>query len=310
MRHTFQPTCYYNAFGSYDPVLHLHPGDTIVSNSLCARGLDARGEEIAPRGNPLTGPFSVQGAEPGDTLVVHIDRLWPNREHGWTRTLVAPHLLEAGYLREMPQEGELARWQMDLRAGTARLLEPATKLGQIELVLDPMLGCLGVAPGRQQAISSATSGEYGGNMDYRGLRSGVTVYFPIFVPGALLFFGDGHAVQGDGEIIGTGIEISFDVELTVDLIKDKSIGGPRGESATHIFTIGNARPLEAGVQLATSEMLRWLQRDYGLDPYGDRFLSRGAPHVSTSSSLIPCPSRRLCRARSIRCKKRGSCSSR
>jgi amidase len=223
---------------------------------------------VAPRGNPLTGPFSIEGAEPGDTLVVHIDRLWPNREYGWTRTLVAPHLLEPGYLREQPEEGELARWQVDLRAGTARLLEPATKLGAFELALDPMLGCLGVAPGRKQAISSATSGEYGGNMDYRGLHTGATVYFPVLVPGALLFFGDGHAVQGDGEIIGTGIEISFDVELTVDLIKGKAIAMPRGESATHIFTIGNARPLDAGVQQATSEMLRWLQSDYGLDPYG------------------------------------------
>ena len=85
-----------------------------------------------------------------------------------------------------------------------------------------MLGCFGVAPGRGQAISCATSGRHGGNMDYRGFREGVTVYFPVFVEGALLHVGDGHALQGDGEIVGTGIEISLDVEVTVDVVKGKA----------------------------------------------------------------------------------------
>jgi acetamidase/formamidase len=130
----------------------------------------------------------------------------------------------------------------------------------------PMLGCFGVAPPGGQAISTATSGEYGGNMDYRGFISGVTVYFPVFVPGALLFVGDGHALQGDGEIVGTGIEISMDVEFRVRLIKNRRIGWPRGENAQYIFTVGNARPLDQAVQHATTEMIQWLQTDYDLDP--------------------------------------------
>jgi acetamidase/formamidase len=272
MKHTFQPSQYYNAFGPYEPVLQIAPGDTLVSNSLCARGLDKAGEKVAPRGNPLTGPFFVEGVEAGDTLVVRLDRLWPNREYGWTRTLVAPHVVDPAYVHELPREGELARWQLDLEGGTATLVEPETKLGRIRLRLDPMLGCIGVAPNRKQAISSATSAEHGGNMDYRGYRAGVTAFFPVFEPGALLFFGDGHAVQGDGEIIGTGIEISFDVELTVDVIKGKTIGWPRAESATHILALGNGRPLDAAAQHATSEMMRWLQQDYGLDPYGASIL--------------------------------------
>jgi acetamidase/formamidase len=105
-------------------------------------------------------------------------------------------------------------------------------------------------------------------MDYRGHRSGVTAYFPVGVPGALVFVGDGHAVQGDGEIVGTGIEISFDVQFTVRLIKGKRINWPRGESDEEIFTVGNARPLDQAVQHATTEMLRWLIADYGLDPVG------------------------------------------
>ncbi|MCK5328011.1 MAG: acetamidase/formamidase family protein, partial [Candidatus Latescibacteria bacterium] len=114
--------------------------------------------------------------------------------------------------------------------------------------------------------------EHGGNMDYRGFTSGVTVYFPVFVPGALISMGDGHALQGDGEIAGTGIEISFDVQFTVHLRKGKRIHWPRGENADYIFTVGNARPLDQAVQHATTEMIRWLREDYGLDPVGASIL--------------------------------------
>ena len=107
-------------------------------------------------------------------------------------------------------------------------MKPETKLGNLTLPLAPMLGCFGVAPPRGQAISTATSGEYGGNMDYRGFIAGTIAYFPVFVPGALVHVGDGHAIQGDGEIVGTGIEISMDVQFTVRLIKGKRIEWPRG----------------------------------------------------------------------------------
>jgi acetamidase/formamidase len=161
---------------------------------------------------------------------------------------------------------EPATWEIDNAAGTTTLATPDTKLGRLTLPMAPMLGCFGVAPPGGQAISTATSGEYGGNMDYRGFISGVTVYFPVFVPGALLFVGDGHALQGDGEIVGTGIEISMDVEFRVRLIKNRRIGWPRGENAQYIFTVGNARPLDQAVQHATTEMIQWLQTDYDLDP--------------------------------------------
>src|ERR1700733_2382827 len=128
-----------------------------------------------------------------------------------------------------------------------------------------MLGCFGVAPANGQAISTATSAEHGGNMDYRGFTAGVTVYFPVFVPGALFHLGDGHATQGDGEITGTGIEISMDVQFTVRLIKGKLIRWPRGENQEEIFTAGNARPLDQALQHATTEMLHWLEEDYQLD---------------------------------------------
>jgi acetamidase/formamidase len=102
-------------------------------------------------------------------------------------------------------------------------------------------------------------------MDYRGFRKGATAYFPVFVPGALFHIGDGHAVQGDGEIVGTGIEISFNVRFTVRLLKGKEIGWPRGEDSDFIFTCGNARPLDQALQHSTTEMMRWLAEDFGLD---------------------------------------------
>ena len=117
--------------------------------------------------------------------------------------------LAAGVVRELPlpvkdQPYEPAWWDIDTAAGTATLRSPETRLGSLRLPLDPMLGCFGVAPEDEQSISTATSGTHGGNMDYRGFRAGVTVYLPVFVPGGLLFMGDGHAVQSDGEICGTG----------------------------------------------------------------------------------------------------------
>jgi len=274
--HYFEPDRYYRCFGTFEPVLRIAPGDTVITSTVDAEGGDALRRQVTPRGNPQTGPFFVEGAEPGDTLVVHLDLLAPNRAYGYTRMMVAPNIVDPQYVPGMPwppPEGPLyADWEVDVAAWTATLVAPETRLGRLVLPLEPMLGCIGVAPARGQALSTATSGEHGGNMDYRGLVQGVTVYLPVFAPGALLFVGDGHAVQGDGEIVGTGIEISFDVQFTVGLRKGSGITWPRGENTTHIFTLGNARPLDQAVQHATTEMLLWLQDGYGLDPAGAHIL--------------------------------------
>jgi len=267
MIHKFQPKIYYNAFGTYKPALKVSDGDTIITSTVDNAGRDSSDKQVAKRGNPLTGPFYVEGAEPGDTLAVHLRRLWPNRRIGRSSARIAPHILDAEYINEHPMKTLTVEWEIDLEKGTARPLEPKINLGEIILPLNPMLGCLGVAPPREQAISSATSGRYGGNMDYKGITSGVTVYFPVFVEGALLFLGDGHAIQGDGEILGTGIEVSFDVEFSVNLLKNKKITWPRAENDKYIMTIGNARPLDQALQHATTEMIRWLKEDYGLDGY-------------------------------------------
>ena len=269
--HHFQPSHYHTAIGPFEPVLRIGDGDTVVTTTVDAFGKDSSDALVTPRGNPQTGPFYVAGAEPGDTLLVQLDQIAPNRAIGYSGSVVAPNVVEPSYVRELP-ERELAEWRVDNECSMATLIKPETKLGNLAIPLVPMLGCFGVAPPGGQAISTATSAEHGGNMDYRGFVTGVTVYFPVFVPGALLHVGDGHATQGDGEIVGTGIEISMQVQFTVRVIKGKRIRWPRGENAEYIFAVGNARPLDQAVQHATTEMLRWLKEDYALDATGASLL--------------------------------------
>jgi len=267
-RRVFEPTHFHVTIGEHEPVLRIGDGDTIATWCVDSGGHDRHGERITEGGNPQTGPFFVEGAEPGDTLAVRFDRIWPNRAYGVTGEVVADRVVTPWFARELPERSEedADRWELDLERGTARLdarIRGLEFLGEVSF--DPMLGCFGVAPGRGEAISCATSGRHGGNMDYRGFRQGVTVYFPVFVEGALLHLGDGHALQGDGEIVGSGIEVSFDVELTVNVLKGKRIVWPRAEDDEFVMAVGNARPLDEAVQYATSELMRLLAEDYGLD---------------------------------------------
>ena len=262
--HRFEPSTYHTAIGAHEPVLTVTSGDTVITTTVDARGGDESGDQVTKGGNPQTGPFFIRGAGPGDTLSVHFDRLTPNRKFGFSATVIAPNVLDPDHVQQSPVR-MMSKWEVDLEQGKATMVEPETKLGSFSLPLSPMLGCFGVAPPWGQAISTATSSTHGGNMDYRGFVEGVTVYLPVFVPGALFHLGDGHALQGDGEIVGTGIEISFDVAFTVVLIKGRQIEWPRAENEDYIMTIGNARPLDQCVQHATSEMVRWLEQDYDLD---------------------------------------------
>jgi acetamidase/formamidase len=254
--------------------LHIADGDTVITCAVDAGGRDANDEQITSPGNPQTGPFFVDGAEPGDILAVHFDSLMPNRKRGYTGSVIAQNVVDPEFVADLPKHHSVD-WQIDLERKTAALapivdanspsIPLSDKLMSLNLPLAPMLGCFGVAPAGGQAISTSTSGQHGGNMDYRGFMAGVTVYFPVFIPGALLHVGDGHAVQGDGEIVGTGIEVSFDIQFTVRVQKKQPARWPRGENQDYIFTVGNARPLDQCVQHATTEMLRWLQTDYGLN---------------------------------------------
>ena len=269
MLHTFTPTHYFNTLGSHAPVLTVNSGDTLVTTCVDAWGQDERGKRVTPPGNPMSGPFFVKGAKSGDALAVTLDRITPNRKWGWVRTPLAPNVVDPDFASEIPDRHRaIGKFKVDVAKGTATLSTPKTRLGKLVLPLSPMPGCFGVAPEGGQAISTATSGPHGGNMDYNGFVAGATVYFPVAVEGALFHIGDGHALQGDGEISGTGIEISTEVQVTLRVIKKRKgreQHWPRGESADFIFAVGNARPLDQALQHATTEMARWLRDDYGLD---------------------------------------------
>ena len=262
--HEFTPDHYHRAMGSYEPVLRIADGDTVRTTTVCAAGLDAASNRITPAGNPMTGPFYIEGAGPGDTLAVKLDRIRPNRRFGHSGDVVAPNVVDPEFVRELP-ERQGSEWDVDVESWTATLVRPDTALGRITLPLAPMIGCFGVAPDRGEAISTATSAHHGGNMDYRGHVEGVTAMFPVFIEGGHFFIGDGHALQGDGEIVGSGIEISLDVELTIEVLKGKQSRWPRVETADELIAIGNARPLDQALQHATTELMRWLDADYRLD---------------------------------------------
>ncbi len=263
--HIFKPQIYYNALGSYEPVLKIADGDTVITATVDNAGRDASDTWVTEGPNPQTGPFYIENAEPGDSLAVTFDRLMPNRMIGRSSYTIAPNVIDPDYVTELSREKTIAEWKLDITKGEACLIKPETSLNQFCLRFSPMLGCFGVAPPMGQAIASTTAGNHGGNMDYKGFVAGVTIYFPVFVSGALFFLGDGHAVQGDGEISGTGIEVSFDVQFTVKVIKGKSIKSPRAENHEYIMTVGNARPLDQALQNATTEMIRWLKEDFGIN---------------------------------------------
>lgn len=265
--HRFKPTRFPTTFGPHEPVLALRSGDLLVTTTVDAAGCDEHGERVAVPPNPLTGPFFVEGAEPGDRLTVTIEDVTPNRAHGFGRASLAPNVVDPAFVPEMGYDprNDGASWRIDAAAGTVTLERDQGPLDGLTLGIAPMLGCIGVAPSGGEAITTATSGPHGGNMDVRRLGPGATVTFPVFAEGALLFVGDAHALQGDGEVSGTGVEVSAEVRIRVAVETGRGrIGWPRGDAGGHRFTLGNARPLDQATQHATTEMVRWLMEDLDL----------------------------------------------
>jgi len=268
--HRFIPTAFYNTYSfAHPPALRIKPGDRVVTKTIDAAGVDWDGKTVASGPNPQTGPFYVEGAEAGDVLVVTFEKIEPNRTMAYSGSVITPYgATPAAINARVDREAKRMIWTIDKARGIAWLESPDIKPSRLELPLRPMLGCVGVAPARKEAISTATPGAWGGNMDYAWLNSGVKLMLPVSEPGALLFIGDGHARQGEAEVAGTGLETSMDVEFTVDLIKKKAIGWPRMETDTHIIVLGSARPLLEAFQIATSELQQWLTADYGFSERG------------------------------------------
>jgi acetamidase/formamidase len=267
-RHEFTPTIFYRQFSaSNKPVLQIAPGDTVHTTTVDAGGTDEHGVKRVLGGNPETGPFYVETAWPGDTLIVHLNRIRLNRDYAISDDAIVDRALDSDMAVKMKDAGKSVRWHLDRERMVATSERPGDHLKEFTVPLRPMLGCVATAPGFASAPPpTGDSGRWGGNMDFNEIVEGVTVYLPVNQPGALLYVGDGHATQGDGELNGNALETSMEVEFTVDLLHNKRIRTPRVESQSHIMTVGLGGSLEDALRGATSGMSQWLEQDYGLTP--------------------------------------------
>jgi len=268
--HRFIPATFYTTYSfAHPPALRIRPGDRVITKTIDAAGTDWDNKSVSPGGNPQTGPFYIEGAEPEDMLVVTIEKIETNRATGYSGSLLAPYATTPQAIAaRTDRETRRVIWNIDKAKGIVSLDSSDITPSHLELPLKPMLGCIAVAPSRKEAIAAITPGAFGGNMDYAGMTAGVRLMLPVNEPGALLFLGDGHARMGEAEAAGTGVETSMDVEFTVTLVKKKAIAWPRLETDAHIMVLGSARPLLEAFQIATAEMQRWLMTDYGFSERG------------------------------------------
>ena len=287
--HNFLPTTFYNTWSAaHPPALRIKPGDRVITKTIDAGGVDWNGKMVGTGPNPQTGPFYVEGAEPGDVLVVTLEKVETNRTTANSGSLLSPYATTPQAIgARKDREARRVTWTIDKAKGVARLDAADVQPGGIELPLRPMLGCIGVAPRGKEAISTSTPGYWGGNMDYASMITGAKLMLPVNEPGAYLYLGDGHARMGEGEVVGSGLETSMDVQFSVDLLKKKNIGWPRLENDTHVMVLGSARPLLEAFQIATAELQNWLMADYGMTERGAQTFMGQAAEYEVANVVDP-----------------------
>src|SRR5687768_7712161 len=263
----FEPTGGVPSFGVREPVLRIKPGAIVESRTFSKPGDYYERAGGAWPGE--VGPFHIEGATPDDTLVVKILRIQLNRDTAVSSVTPNGISAVAGDSRTRmlndPLPARRFVWQLDRTRNMGLLELPNSASKRIEVPLRPMLGRLAVAPAGTEVFGGLWPGNFGGNMDSSDAREGTTVYLPIFHDGALFYFGDGHALQGDGEICGSGLETTMDVTLQFDLIKGRRIRWPRMEDAEDIMVAGSVRPLVDAFRIAQVELIEWLVTEYGFE---------------------------------------------
>jgi amidase len=252
------------------PVGRLKSGDILETNTLDAFGnaLQKPGDTLSmvKGDNPLTGPFYIEGAEPGDTLAVKILDLQIDSNQGVGTFGPGFGALNATNYTPMlgaPLQEKIWFYPIDHATNTA-VFKALDSNFSVKIPLHPFFGCIGVAPASGEARSSIVPAEFGGNMDSPEASVGNTAYFPVNVPGALLYMGDGHAAMGDGEVDGTAIEVPLRARIQVNVIKGQKISWPRFENAETMMTVGAYRPLDDVLRIAFTELIAWIHKDYGL----------------------------------------------
>ena len=219
--------------------------------------------------NPQTGPFYIEGAEPGDTVAVHFVSIEPARDWAASTTVPLFGALTGTHLTALlhePLEELVWLWQLDRAARVCRFTARKSDF-TADLPMEPMHGTVGVAPAQREVRSSLVPDAFGGNMDTPEMRAGTTCYLGVNVPGALLSLGDGHARQGEGETCGVAVECAMNTVLIVDLVKGVvPTPWPRLENDDYIMSAGSARPLEDAFRIAQHDMVGWVSALCGLDP--------------------------------------------
>ena len=258
-------------FGVAPPGARLRPGIILESNSLdCfGNGIQKPGDTtaMAKGDNPLTGPFYIEGAEPGDTLVVKILDLQVDGHQGVGAFSPGFGAINSTHYTPMLEKEVLPEkiWFYPINPADNTATFQALDSGyKVKIPVHPFLGCIGVAPANGEARSSLVPAEFGGNMDAPEVSVGNTLYLPVNVAGALFYFGDGHAAMGDGEVAGSAIEVPMKARLQFDLVKKQSTGWPRFENDQEIMTAGIYRPVDDAVRIAFTELVKWIHKDYGL----------------------------------------------
>ena len=280
----FTPSVGYSTFAVREPVLRIRPGTVLLSSTNFGPYYTEEGGAFPGE----VGPIYVEGATTNDMLVIKIHSVKPN--HHLAASRLYPDfgglsMDQGNRLVNQPIEPRRYVWRLDRERMTGTTTLQGSRLEEIEVDLQPMLGRVAVAPRGEQAFTGLWPGDFGGNMDAPEVREGTTVYLPIFHDGAYFYFGDGHARQGHGEVSGTGLETSMDVVLEIDVIKGKPIDWPRLEDDEYIMVAGSARPLIDAFRVAHVELIEWLEKDYGFDRL-DAYLLLGQLAVSTVANIV------------------------
>jgi acetamidase/formamidase len=282
---------FHYVYGPYAaPVIEIEPGDIVSVETVDAFGgaltseQDKPSEKLAlPFVNPQSGPIAIKGAEKGDCLAVHIHAVETRGAQPAGTTCLVP---EFGGLVSTAATAMLNK-PLPERVKKMRIDKEGVHFSdKIVLPYEPFIGTIGVSP-QIEAISSLAPDYHGGNMDLPDNGPGSILYFPVHTKGALLYLGDCHAAQGDGELCGVAVEQAATVTLHVDLIKGWSFAWPRLETERFIMTIGSARPLEDAARIAYRELIRWMQADHGFDELDAYLLLTQAGRVRLGNMVDP-----------------------
>jgi acetamidase/formamidase len=280
----FSPTVQQPTFAVREPVLRIRPNTVLISKTNFGDYYTEQGGAFPGE----VGPIFVEGATTGDMLVVEIREVKPNYHLAAANVRPTFGGLSADNRVRMLNDPIPTRrylWRLDRERMTGTTELPNSRMKTVVIDLQPMLGRVAVAPRGAEAFAGLWPGDFGGNMDAPEVRAGTTVYLPIFHDGAYLYFGDGHARQGHGEVAGTGLETSMDVVLRIDLIKGKTIDWPRLEDDRYLMVAGSARPLIDAFRIAHVELIEWLEQEYGFDRW-DAYALLGQVVESTVANVV------------------------